>query len=102
MPNEKPEIHIHYHQETRPEPRVVVEPIYTPVEQRSHRSRLLALLLCLFLGWFGVHKFYLGKNGMGVLYLFTCGLFAYGWLIDLFIMAFGNPRDKEGFRLTWH
>lgn len=102
VPNEKPEIHIHYHQENRPEPRVVVEPIYTPVEQRSHRSRLLALLLCIFLGWFGVHKFYLGKNGMGVLYLFTCGLFAYGWLIDLFILAFGNPKDKEGYRLTWH
>ena len=83
VPNEKPEIHIHYHQEIRPEPRFVVEPIYTPMEKRSHRSRVIALLLCLFLGWFGAHKFYLGKNGMGVLYLFTCGLIAYGWLIDL-------------------
>ena len=40
------------------------------------------LCLCLFLGWLGVHKFYVGKTGMGILYLFTLGLFGFGWLID--------------------
>lgn len=40
------------------------------------------LCLCLFLGWLGVHKFYAGKSGMGILYLFTFGLFGIGWLID--------------------
>lgn len=41
------------------------------------------LLLCLFLGGFGVHKFYRGKIGMGFVYLFTGGLFGIGWLIDV-------------------
>ena len=40
------------------------------------------LCLCLFLGWAGAHKFYTRKTGMGILYLFTFGLFGFGWIID--------------------
>ena len=40
------------------------------------------LCLCLFLGWAGAHKFYVGKSGMGVLYLCTFGLLCIGWIID--------------------
>lgn len=98
----KQEIHIHYHQEQRAEPHVRVEHIYTPMEMRSTRSRTFALVLCIFLGLFGAHKFYLGKIGMGVIYLLTYGLFGIGWVIDLFILTLGNPKDKEGDRLTWH
>lgn len=39
-------------------------------------------LLCLFLGWLGVHKFKEKRLGMGVLYLFTFGLFGIGWIYD--------------------
>lgn len=39
------------------------------------KNKWIALLLCLFLGCFGAHKFYEGKIGMGVLYLFTGGIF---------------------------
>lgn len=99
---DKQEIHIHYHQENRPEPRMRVEHIEVPREKRSTRSRTIALLLCLFLGMLGVHRFYLGKIGTGVLYLLTYGLFSAGWLIDLCILIFGNPRDKEGYLVTWH
>ncbi len=41
-----------------------------------------AFLLCWFLGYLGAHKFYEGKTGMGILYLFTFGLFGIGILID--------------------
>lgn len=48
--------------------------------------------LCLFLGFLGGHKFYEGKIGTGILYLFTGGLFLIGWLIDLFnILGRSNP-----------
>lgn len=40
------------------------------------------LWLCILLGWAGAHKFYAGKTGMGILYLFTFGLFGLGWIID--------------------
>jgi restriction system protein len=56
------------------------------------RNKWVALLLCVFLGYFGAHKFYEGKAGMGILYLFTCGLFGIGWFIDcISILCKPNP-----------
>ncbi|MBQ3755018.1 MAG: TM2 domain-containing protein, partial [Clostridia bacterium] len=40
----------------------------------SPKSRLVATLLCFFLGGLGIHRFYVGKVGTGILYLFTGGL----------------------------
>ena len=52
----------------------------------------VSFFLCLFLGIFGAHKFYEGKAGMGVLYLFTAGLCMIGVIIDLIsILAKPNP-----------
>lgn len=42
------------------------------------KSKWAAFFLCLFLGLIGAHKFYEGKIGMGVLYIFTGGLFGIG------------------------
>ena len=39
----------------------------------SPKSRLVALLLCFFLGPLGVHRFYVGKIGTGILMLLTLG-----------------------------
>ena len=47
------------------------------------KSKWTAFILCLLLGFFGAHKFYEGKAGMGILYIFTGGLFGIGWLVDL-------------------
>lgn len=47
------------------------------------RNKWVALILCIFLGMFGAHKFYENKIGMGILYLFTVGLFGIGWVIDI-------------------
>lgn len=56
------------------------------------RSKWTAFFLCLFLGGIGAHKFYEGKTGRGVLYLFTLGLFGIGWFIDLIALLFKpNP-----------
>lgn len=51
------------------------------------KSKGVAYLLWFFLGILGVHKFYLGKVGMGILYLFTFGLLGIGWFIDLFTLG---------------
>lgn len=56
------------------------------------KNKWIALLLCAFLGFMGAHKFYEGKIGMGVLYLFTVGLFGIGWIIDIISLIFKpNP-----------
>lgn len=60
----------------------------------SRKSKTVALLLCIFLGGFGAHKFYVGKVGMGVVYMCTAGLFGIGWLIDIILIATGSFKDE--------
>ena len=56
------------------------------------KNKWVAFFLCLFIGYLGAHKFYEGRVGMGVLYLFTCGLFGIGWFIDCLTLLFKpNP-----------
>jgi TM2 domain-containing membrane protein YozV len=55
------------------------------------RSKGIAYLLLIFFGLIGVHKFYLGKVGVGILYIFTGALFGIGWIYDLFTL--GNQVD---------
>ena len=56
------------------------------------KNKWVAFFLCLFLGFFGAHKFYEGKVGMGILYIFTGGLFCIGWIIDTIVLLFKpNP-----------
>lgn len=56
------------------------------------KNKWVAVLLCFFLGGIGAHKFYEGKIGMGILYLFTCGLFGIGALVDFIRLLFKpNP-----------
>jgi restriction system protein len=61
----------------------------------SPKSRWLALAICYFFGLFGGHYFYVGKTGRGILYLFTCGLFGIGWVIDLVRIATGKFIDSK-------
>ena len=62
----------------------------------SSKSKAVAALLCFFLGALGVHRFYAGKIGTGVLWLLTAGLFGIGSLVDFFIILFGGFQDAEG------
>ena len=62
----------------------------------SQKSRLAALLLCIFLGSLGIHRFYVGKVGTGILWLFTGGMFGIGALVDLILIACGSFKDKYG------
>ena len=61
----------------------------------SPKSRLAALLLAIFLGEFGLHRFYVGKVGTGILYLCTGGLLGIGWIVDILMIIFGSFTDKS-------
>ncbi len=70
--------------------------------RNSSKSRTAALLLNIFLGELGIHRFYVGKVGTGILYLLTCGLFGIGYIIDLIMIICGSFTDKSrAFVKTW-
>jgi len=62
----------------------------------SDKSKYVALFLCIFLGILGIHRFYVGKIGTGLLYLLTGGLGGIGWIVDIIRIATGGFRDNVG------
>lgn len=62
---------------------------------KSTKSKTVAGLLCFFLGVLGIHRFYVGKVGSGVLWLLTGGLFGIGTLVDFFLIIFGGFYDSN-------
>lgn len=65
----------------------------------SRKNKIVALLLAIFLGYIGVHRFYVGKGGTGIIYLFTGGIFGIGWFIDIIMIAIGSFKDEFGLPL---
>ncbi len=69
---------------------------YTPPKPlRSTRSWIVTLILTILFGWLGVHRFYAGKIGTGIIWLLTCGVFCIGWIGDIILVATGKFKDKK-------
>ena len=62
----------------------------------SDKGFVPMLLLCFFLGSLGVHRFYAGKVGTGILMLLTLGGFVIWTIIDFILIATGSFKDKSG------
>lgn len=62
----------------------------------SSKSRLVGSLLCFFLGPLGVHRFYAGKIGTGIVWILTLGCLGIGSTIDLVLLLCGKFKDKDG------
>ena len=66
----------------------------------TEKRILPAFLLCFFLGLLGVHRFYVGKIGTGILQLVTLGGLGIWALIDFIMIIVGGFTDKEGNKIT--
>ncbi len=62
----------------------------------GNKSQLVALLLCFFLGGLGIHRFYLGYTGIGIIQLLTIGSFGIWAFIDLIRIIIGDIKPKNG------
>lgn len=82
-------------------PPVVPPPGPVQMTPDAPREWLVAILLSIFLGYFGVDRFYLGYTGLGIakllITIFTCGIAGWvWWLIDVILIAAGNLTDAKG------
>ncbi len=66
------------------------------MEETSEKKRLVTFLLCFFLGGFGVHRFFVGKVGTGIVQVFTLGGLGIWALIDMIMILCGTFKDNEG------
>lgn len=64
--------------------------------QVSPKSKVATLILAIFLGWLGIHRFYAGRYISGIVYLFTYGVFYCGWILDIILIIMGKFKDKNG------
>lgn len=62
----------------------------------SKKSKGTAAVLCFFLGVLGIHRFYVGKVGTGILWLCTGGLLGIGALVDFIMILCGSFKDGDG------
>ena len=65
----------------------------------SERSRGVALALGFFGGFFGLHRFYVGKTQTGIAMIVTFGGLGVWWLYDMVLLAAGEFRDADDLRL---
>jgi hypothetical protein len=80
----------------------LTQPRVTPFGPGSRCNRTTALLLAILgpmFGVFGLQRFYVGKVGTGILWLFTFGLFGVGQLIDIILILAGGFRDRSNLPL---
>ena len=70
--------------------------LMSTVSTNSEKSFVATLVLCLLLGGLGVHRFYVGKIGTGIVMLLTLGGLGIWTLIDIIVIAVQKFKDSKG------
>lgn len=64
-------------------------------KKTSDKKILITFILCLFLGSFGVHRFYVGRVKSGIFQLLTLGGLGFWAIYDCIVLALGKFTDSE-------
>lgn len=62
----------------------------------SRKDETIVIVLAIFLGYLGIHRFYVGKVGSGIIWFITAGFFAIGWIYDIIKILSGTFTDGAG------
>jgi TM2 domain-containing membrane protein YozV len=66
------------------------------MEGTSEKGFVPTVMLCFFLGALGIHRFYVGKIGTGIVQLLTFGGLGIWALVDFIMVVTGNFKDAQG------
>ncbi len=72
------------------------DPLAIDSNNPNDRSLVVAVVLWALFGLIGIHRFYLGHIGIGILYALTGGLCGIGWIIDGILFLTGSLQPKNG------
>tara|TARA_B100000902_G_C27136701_1_gene826436 strand:+ start:38 stop:259 length:222 start_codon:yes stop_codon:yes gene_type:complete len=70
------------------------------MSESSEKKILPAFMMCFFVGFLGIHRFYVGKTGSGIAQILTLGGLGFWVLIDWIMIMCGSFKDSEGKPLT--
>lgn len=98
-PGSQPQGYQQPYQQPQGYPQPYQQPGVNPAYAGQQKDWLITLLLCIFVGYLGVHSFYTGKTLFGVLQLVTLGGCGIWTLVDLIMIITDNYRDGNGLPL---
>jgi TM2 domain-containing membrane protein YozV len=84
----------------QPMPGMMAPTGYAGGSGKSDKQKIVAALLCWFFGGFGVHRFYLGHTGIGIIQLFTLGGCGIWTIVDFIMILTGSVKDAQGRELS--
>jgi TM2 domain-containing membrane protein YozV len=69
------------------------------VDHSSPKNGTLLIVLCIFFGIFGAHRFYAGKTKSAIVQLLTLGGLGIWTVIDFLFILFGEFTDADGLKI---